>query len=476
MLAIVVHAGTRPGRIACFSVPFLTHAMSTYPTLADTAARLDSGAATSLALTEQALERCAQGEGPRTFTRTLAATALAEARASDLLRAAGLARSPLEGLPISVKDLFDVAGHATLAGSRLLQGNAPASQDAHIVQRLRRAGAVIVGTTNMTEFAFSGIGLNPHYGTPRNPWGREAGGGGRIPGGSSSGAAVSVTDAMALAAIGSDTGGSVRIPAALCGLTGFKPTQRRVPTAGALPLSTTLDSVGPLAASVACCALLDAVLADAPLTPLTAAPLAGLRLLAPTNVVLDGMDDAVAVAWERALSRLSQAGVRIHQARVAPLQDLAQINALGSFSNAEAWAWHRPHLQQHERDYDPRVLSRILRGRSMGAADYVDLLRLRRQWQQAMAGQLQGHDLLVMPTVPVVAPRIADLEASDEAFFAANAAILRNPSMVNFLDGCAVSLPIHQPGDAPVGLSLAGLGGQDALLLSAALAVQAALG
>ncbi|QEA13332.1 amidase [Comamonas flocculans] len=424
-------------------------------------------------LAEQAIARAGEGEGPSTFTRVLARTARAQAQASDTLRAANLVRSPLEGVPISIKDLFDVSGYRTRAGSTLLKFAPPATRNALVVDRLLAAGAVIVGTTNMTEFAFSGVGINPHYGTPRNPWGRT--GGGRIPGGSSSGAAISVTDGMAFAALGTDTGGSVRIPAALCGLTGFKPTARRIPAAGALPLSTSLDSIGPIAHTVRCCALLDSVLAgEPPVRPEPADP-ARLQLLAPANLVLDGMDATVAEAWRRALARLAQAGVRIVHAPLAPLDELAAIHAHGTFSNAEAWAWHRQYLPARQSEYDPRVASRILVGSQMNAADYVDLLAARRDWIARMEAALADYDAFIMPTVPIVAPEIAPLQASDEAFFAANGLLLRNPSVVNFLDGCAISLPIHTPGEAPAGLSLACPGGQDRRLLAMALAAEALL-
>ncbi|MDR2325643.1 MAG: amidase [Acidovorax sp.] len=448
----------------------MTQALS-LPSLELASQRLHDSEATSVQLTELALARSAAGEGPKVFTRVFHDQALAEARASDLLRAAGLARSPIEGLPISVKDLFDITGFATLAGSRLLADAPPAQHTAEVVQRLRQAGAVIVGSTNMTEFAYSGLGINPHYGTPRNPWQREQDGG-RIPGGSSSGAAISVTDGMALAAIGSDTGGSVRIPSALCGLTGFKPTARRVSMQGVLPLSANLDSIGPLAPSVRCCATLDAILSGEPLSTLHAAPLQGLRLLAPSNVVLDGMDSTVSAAWERALTLLSQAGAYISHAAVPAFGELASINAKGGFTAAEAWAWHRHHIEARLAEYDPRVGTRILRGKDISAADYIDLLARRQQWIAAVSAQMADHDLLIMPTVPVVAPKIADLTHSDEAYFAANGLILRNPTLINFLDGCAISLPCHRAGEAPVGLSLAGLGGQDQRLLSAALAVE----
>ncbi|MGE8320768.1 MAG: amidase, partial [Comamonas sp.] len=292
---------------------------------------------------------------------------------------------------------------------------------------------------------------------------------------SSSGAAISVTDGMALAAIGSDTGGSVRIPSALCGLTGFKPTARRVSMQGVLPLSANLDSIGPLAPSVRCCAALDSVLSGEQHAELQPASLRGLRLLAPTNVVLDGIDSAVAAAWQRALSRLSAAGAQITEAVVAPFSELAQINAKGGFTAAEAWAWHRHHIDGRLAEYDPRVGTRILRGKDISAADYLELLARRQRWIAQVEAQMADHDLLLMPTVPVIAPKIAELEASDEAYFAANGLMLRNPTLVNFLDGCAVSLPCHRAGEAPVGLSLAGTAGQDRRLLAVALAVEGLL-
>ncbi|MDF1485031.1 amidase [Ramlibacter sp. H39-3-26] len=447
------------------------------PTIEHLAAELAAGRATSLALTEAALARAHDpaGEGARVFTRIDAARALASARASDLLRGAGIVRSPLEGLPVSIKDLFDVAGQPTPAGSALLRDAAPARRNAAVVDRLVAAGAVIVGRTNMTEFAYSGLGLNPHYGTPRNPWGREGGAGGRIPGGSSSGAAVSVTDGMAVAAVGSDTGGSVRIPSALCGLAGFKPTARRVPLRGALPLSTTLDSIGPLAASVRCCAIVDAVLAGEPVDVRGAAPLGRARLAVPEGVALDGLDAAVAQAFDAACAALRAAGARVERIALPEFAELAQINTRGSFTAAEAWAWHRGHIATARDAYDPRVVSRIELGARMGAADFIDLLDARRRWIAAVEARIAGFDALLMPTVPCVAPAI-DLLARDEAaYFAANGLMLRNPTFINFLDGCALSLPCHAPGTAPVGLMLAAAGGADRRILALGQAAEAAL-
>ena len=443
------------------------------PTLAELLTALDEGRATSLKLTDAALAHIADpaGEGVRVFTKVYSGQARAAAQASDLLRGAGLARSAIDGLPISIKDLFDVAGETTLAGSVVLADAPPATDTAVIVQRLLAAGAVIVGRTNMTEFAYSGIGMNPHYGTPRNPWDRATG---RIPGGSSSGAAVSVSDNMAVAAIGTDTGGSVRIPAALCGLTGFKPTARRVPLDGALPLATRLDSIGPIAASVRCCALLDAILSgeNAPLP--APARLYGMRLALPVTIVQDNMDDQVAEAFEDVLSRLATAGVLIEKIEVPEFAELAAINATGGLSGAEAWAWHRALIERAGDAYDPRVLSRMRRGQNMSAADLLDLLQARVRWIASVERRIAGYDAMIMPTVPIVAPTLAEL-ADDDAYYRANALILRNPTLINFLDGCALSLPCHAPGTAPVGLTLTAAGGRDRAVLALGMAVEACL-
>ena len=443
------------------------------PTLAELHSALDEGRATSAKLTDAALAHIADpaGEGVRVFTRVYSGQARGAAQASDLLRSANLARSAIDGLPISIKDLFDVAGETTMAGSLVREGAPAASEHAVIVKRLLAAGAVIVGRTNMTEFAYSGVGINPHYGTPRNPWDRATG---RIPGGSSSGAAVSVTDNMAVAAIGTDTGGSVRIPAAFCGLTGFKPTGRRVPLTGALPLSTQLDSIGPIAASVACCAQLDAILAgeDAPLP--TAARLRGMRLAVPATVVLDGLDSTVAAAFDAALARLSAAGALVEQIAVPEFADLAAINATGGLSGAEAWAWHKDLIERAGDAYDPRVLSRIRRGQTMSAADLLELLQARVRWIASVEQRIAGYDALLMPTVPLVAPALAEL-SEDDAYYRINALILRNPTLINFLDGCALSLPCHASGSAPVGLTLAAAGGRDRAILSLGMAVEACL-
>jgi len=444
------------------------------PTIESLAADLATRRTSSVELTRAALARASDpaGEGARVFTRLDAEPALAQAAASDALRGAGLVRSPLEGLPVSVKDLFDIAGQTTRAGSVLLREAPAAARHATVVDRLLAAGAVIVGRTNMTEFAYSGLGLNPHHGTPRNPWDRATG---RIPGGSSSGAAVCVSDGMAVVAVGSDTGGSVRIPSALCGLTGFKPTARRVPTAGVLPLSTTLDSIGPLAASVRSCAIVDAVLAGEAVPCSMPGDLQDVRLAVPIDVVLNDLDDSVAAAFEAACQRLARAGARIRRIAVPEFAELPALFAKGTLPAAEAFAWHRGHIERHAAAYDPRVVSRIQLGARISAADYIDLLAARQRWIAAVHTRVAGFDALLMPTVPQIAPRIETLVADEAAYFRANALMLRNPSLINFLDGCALSLPCHAPGQAPVGLTLAGLGGSDARILALGLAAEAAL-
>lgn len=444
------------------------------PTIRHLHTSLMSGETSSTALTEAALARieARDGEGSQAFTRVYRQQALAAARASDILRAAGPARSMLDGLPVSVKDLFDVAGEVTLSGSVVLRHAEPATQHAVIVQRLINAGAVIVGKTNMTEFAFSGLGINPHYGTPRNPWDRSTG---RIPGGSSSGAGVAVADGMSAVSIGTDTGGSIRIPSAFCGLTGFKPTARRVPADGALPLSTSLDSIGPLSASVECCAIVDSILAGEPYrAPLAPAP-DQLRLAVPSSVVLDDADTQVCAAFEQVIDVLRAQGVTVHQLAVPEFDQLAYINRQGGFVCAEAWAWHRTLLEQHPGQYDPRVASRIMRGKDISAADYIELLESRTAWIASLTRRMRQYDALLMPTSPVVPPTISSLQASDDAYFAANGLILRNPTLINFFDGCALSLPCHRDGEAPVGLMLAGPAMHDTHILDTGLAVETML-
>lgn len=444
------------------------------PTLESLAADLAAGRTTSRALTESCLARIEDpaGEGSRAFIAVDAQAALAAAEGQDALRRAGAAPTPFAGIPVSVKDLFDIAGQVTRAGSTVLADQPPAARDAPAVARLRGAGFVVIGRTNMTEFAYSGLGLNPHYGTPKSPWRREIG---HVPGGSSSGAAVSVADGMAFAGLGTDTGGSCRIPAAFCGITGFKPTAARVPTAGGVPLSTTLDSFGPLARTVACCATVDAVLAGIAPDPLAAVPLAGLRLAVPLDIALDDMDEGVAAAFERALARLSSAGARITEVAVPEFAAVAGLNARGGLAAAESFAWHRAHLARNRAAYDPRVAVRIGRGEALSAADYIDILAARAALVAGAAARLAGYDAVLFPTVPVAPPAIAPLEADDDLYGRTNLLVLRNSTLINVIDGCAVSLPMHRAGEAPAGLTLAAPAGRDRRLLALAQAVEGVL-
>ncbi len=392
----------------------------------------------------------------------------------DAQQRAGAPLPPLAGLAISVKDLFDVAGQPTTAGSIALAGAAAASADAPVVARLRAAGAALVGHTNMTEFAFSGVGINPHHGTPANPVTARLDATPRIPGGSTSGGAVSVAAGAAWAALGSDTGGSIRIPAALQGLVGFKSTARLVPTAGAIPLSTTLDTACAITLSVRDAVLLHEVIA-ARKVALAGRPVDTLRFALPTTTLLDAMDASVATSFTRAVDALRAAGAKITEIALPELAALSQLQVSGGFAAAESWAWHRRLLASHAADYDPRVALRIRRGEAISAADYIDLCNARAAWIESMTQRLRGYDALLSPTVPVVAPELAPLVASDDAFHAANALLLRNPSVVNMLDGCALSLPCHAAGEMPVGLMVWSGAMQDDTVLDASLAIERAL-
>jgi aspartyl-tRNA(Asn)/glutamyl-tRNA(Gln) amidotransferase subunit A len=443
------------------------------PTLAQLADDLEAGRTTSRKLVEECIARIADpsGEGQRTFIHVDKDAALEAADGMDRLRKAHAAPSRFAGIPVSIKDLFDVRGQVTRAGSRALEDSAAAEKDASAVARLRRAGFIVIGRTNMTEFAYSGIGINPHYGTPKGAWQR---GTGHVPGGSSSGAAVSIADRMAYGALGTDTGGSCRIPAAYNGIVGYKPTQRRVPLDGGVPLSFTLDSFGPLANSVQCCATLDAILADEPIPTLLPRPIKGMRLAVPATVALDDLDDAVARAFERALATLSRAGALIEHIEVPEFLDIGVMNTKGGFAAAESYAWHRYLLTSKGDLYDPRVSLRILRGEAISAADYIDLLNARRSLIARIAVRLAPYDALVVPTTANTPPKIADL-ADDKAFTAANLRALRNCTLINMIDGCAISLPAHREGEVPVGLMLASTGGSDRRVFELAAGMEGAI-
>jgi aspartyl-tRNA(Asn)/glutamyl-tRNA(Gln) amidotransferase subunit A len=279
---------------------------------------------------------------------------------------------------------------------------------------------------------------------------------------------------MAHGALGTDTGGSCRIPAAYNGIVGYKPTQRRVPLDGAVPLSFTLDSIGPLARTAQCCAVLDAVLANETFVPLQPRPIKGMRLAVPTTVALDDLEDAVTKTFERALASLSRQGALIERIEVPEFLDVAPMNAKGGFAAAESYAWHRYLIASKGDVYDPRVSMRILRGEALSAADYVDFSQARRSLVTRATVRLAPYDALVMPTTANTPPRIADL-ADDKAFTKANLLSLRNCTLINMIDGCAISLPCHRDGEVPVGLMLAASGGADRRIFELAVGMEGAI-
>ena len=419
---------------------------------------------------EQALAKIAdpRGEGARACLTVYADAARAAADQSDARRNAGKSLGPLDGVIVSIKDLFDVAGEVTRAGSRVLvKRGKPATADAPVVKRLREAGAVIVAKTNMTEFAYSGVGANPHFGTPGNPADRK-----RIPGGSSSGAAVTAADGMCRVSIGTDTGGSTRIPAAVCGIVGFKPTATRIPTDGAYPLSFSLDSIGPLATSVADCALADAVMAGIVPEPLAPPSLSGARLGLVKGLVLENIDNTVGPAFEKAVAKLGAA--KRSDVTLAPLAMLADVNARGGIAPPEAYAVHRELLAADGAGLDPNVRLRLMRAADVSAADYILNMRARIAAIAAMDRVFADFDALVLPTTPIVAPTMEEVADTDD-FARRNMLLLRNTAIGNFFDLCAISLPIRLGNALPCGLMLFGRHGNDRKLLQLAAAVERAL-
>jgi aspartyl-tRNA(Asn)/glutamyl-tRNA(Gln) amidotransferase subunit A len=408
------------------------------------------------------------GEGARTFLRVHADAARADADAACSRRRRGVSLGPLDGTIVSIKDLFDVVGDVTTAGSRVLVDAAPAVADAAAVQRLRQGGAVLIGRTNMTEFAFSGVGYNPHYGTPGNPHDRA-----RIPGGSSSGAAVSVADHMAEIGLGSDTGGSLRIPAALCGLVGFKSTIGRVPTAGAFPLSTTLDTVGTVAASVADCVRAFAVLSGNVIAAGIAANAPRLATIR-SGRLLDDTEPAVVAAFESAQRRIGRTVGDIANLDIEDLlDDMAAMHRLGTFPAVEAAATLEDVLKSRGADMDPLVRARVERGLEIRAADYARMRAQRRDLIARMDTRLADCDAVMLPTVPMRAPTIAEASQSD-SFARINMLLLRNTMVANIFDLPAISLPLPVDG-LPIGLMLMGRRGQDERLLAVANRVETVL-
>jgi aspartyl-tRNA(Asn)/glutamyl-tRNA(Gln) amidotransferase subunit A len=418
---------------------------------------------------EAALDRIddPKGEGARACLTVYREQAKAAAESANARAEAGISLGPLDGTVVSIKDLFDVAGEVTRAGSKALAEEAkPATVDAPVVYRLRAAGAIIIAKTNMTEFAYSGIGANPHFGTPGNPADRK-----RVPGGSSSGAVVAAADGMCEVAIGTDTGGSCRIPGALCGIVGYKPSRQRIPTEGAFPLSYSIDSIGPIARSVDACARTDAVMAGDKFMPLDPLSLAGLRIGVPQGYPLENLDETVAKHFDQALDMLKRAGARLTDEPLPQIDGMAQVNSKGGVQPAEAFTVHRELLSRRADAIDPNVRVRLERARNISAADYIDMVRERARLIRAMDARITDLDVLVCPTTPIVAPTMAEVATADE-FARKNAMLLRNTVIANFFDLCAISLPIPREAALPTGLMLVARNGHDHRLFRVAAAVE----
>jgi aspartyl-tRNA(Asn)/glutamyl-tRNA(Gln) amidotransferase subunit A len=443
------------------------------PTLSSLAADLDAGRVTARSLVEDCLQKIAEpgGEGSATFIEIDGKTALATADKIDQLRRREATPSALAGIPVSIKDLFDIEGQVTRAGSTVLQECGPSRIDATSVARLRRAGLIFIGRTNMTEFAYSGLGINPHFGTPKCVYRRDIG---YVPGGSSSGAAISVSDGMAHAALGSDTGGSCRIPAAYNGLVGFKPTQSRVPRDGMIPLSFSFDSVGCIGRTVDCCRRIDALVAEELYREHQVPALRDVRLVVPKNVVRDDLDAVVSRHFDNALATLSKAGAKIVEQHISGLDEIAPLLKNGGFTASESYYWHRELLKRGGEKYDPQVHWRIMRGEKMTAADYIELVRGRFLLTKQITMCLSGYDALLAPTTAIAAPAIADVQ-NDPGFTNSNLLTLRNCTLINFIDGCAITLPGTASNHPPLGIMLAASSGSDHRLFQVAEAAERAL-
>ncbi|MES2149054.1 MAG: amidase [Pseudomonadota bacterium] len=429
----------------------------------------------AVALTEHFIDRITACADRAVFTSTSFERARQEAASSAARYREGRQRGPLDGVPICWKDLIDMAGLPTTAASAVYRYATPAATDACIVRNLANAGMVSIGKTNLSEFAYSGLGLNPHFGTPHNPASRDVP---RAPGGSSSGAAVAVAAGLVPAAIGTDTGGSIRIPAAFNGLVGFKSSEGRIDKTGVFPLSTTLDTIGVLARSVTDCMMLDRALRGlAATTEVHPIPLAGLRLLVPENIVFDEIEAEVLDNFLASLERLKQAGARVSWRTVPQFEQLRILNARhGSIAAAEAYHRHRQLVDgPRSTDIDPAVLQRILGGAAMSAFDLVSLQQARVELQRALWAAA-GDALLVMPTVAHVAPPLAPLEADLNYFAEVNLKTLRNTMLGNMLDLCGLALP-NGVGHAqmPTGILFNAQAGREDFLLRAGIAISEVL-
>jgi aspartyl-tRNA(Asn)/glutamyl-tRNA(Gln) amidotransferase subunit A len=408
-----------------------------------------------------------KGEGARACLTVYREQARAAAEAADARAKAGISLGALDGTIVSIKDLFNVAGEVTRAGSKVLaEEGKPAAADAPVVRRLRAGGAVIVAKTNMSEFAYTGVGANPHFGTPGNPADRK-----RVPGGSSSGAAVSAADGMCEIAIGTDTGGSCRIPGALCGIVGYKPSRQRIATDGAFPLSYSIDSIGPIARSVEACARADSVMAGESYAPLEPVPLTGLRVGVVQGMPLENLDATVAKRFPQALDMLKRADARLTDETLSQIDGMVQVNSKGGVQPAEAFAVHRDLLSRRADAIDPNVRVRLERARNISAADYIDMVRERARLIRLVDARIADLDVLAWPTTPIVAPTMDEV-AGAEDFARKNAMLLRNTLIVNFFDLCAISVPMPRDGGLPTGLTLVARNGNDHRLFRIAAAVE----
>lgn len=445
---------------------------NTGQSIATLSARIQSGTLDPVALAEETLDAIAGNEDGSVFVALTRERALEEAEAASRRVRHGRSLGILDGIPVAWKDLFDLAGLATTAGSKVLASAEPATGDAAVVGALKAAGMVAVGRVNMSEFAFSGLGINPHYGTPHNPASKDVA---RLPGGSSSGSGVAVAAGLVPISIGTDTGGSVRIPAAFNGIVGYKATRGRYDMRGVFPLAGSLDSLGPLCRTVQDAVWIDAAMRGRTASEVVRGTVRGLSLVVPETVVFDDIEDGVASAFEQALERLAQAGAKIRRQAFPVFPEIFKLAAKnGALVTAEAYAVHAARLAGPEAaGMDPRVVVRTRLGEKITAAGYIEILQTRERLMAEFAADIGAGELIVSPTVPHVAPPIAPLIEDDALFFKTNGQTLRNPSIGNFLDWCAVSIPCGT-GDAgmPVGFQIAALPHEDLSLLSAALAAE----
>lgn len=451
-------------------------AMTEIRTISELAPLLRSGEISSVEITREILARIEKLDPAlNAFITVTAESALAEARTADAEIGLGQWRGPLHGVPIALKDLIDTAGTRTTSASALHASRLPAG-DAEVVRRLRQAGAVIVGKNNLHEFAYGGSSLISHFGEVHNPWDQ-----GRITGGSSGGSAAAVVAGLAYAAIGTDTAGSIRQPAALCGSVGLKATYGRVSSRGVIPLSSSLDHVGPLTRSVSDAAIVLQAIAGFDSADITSAEISvadytsairegvkGLRVGIPRPYFFDDLDTEVAAALEHAVSGIQTMVAQVREVRLnVPTDRTLQM--------AESYACHAESSARTPEQYQPETLRRIRTGEKITAAEYI---RARRELDEARRSIRQAFaevDLLLTPTTPMAAPNIAELQATPDALRPAELKLLRNTRPFNVWGLPAISLPcgFTQPG-LPIGLQIAGPHWREDLVLRLAYAYEQA--